>query len=196
MLLSQIRKPSIILFCFCLIVNPMLYAQTTNTTVDFDPPEVEHIVGNSVLPENTAATITASVRDNVEVKSVVLHFRSKGEQEYSARAMSRSGETELYILTLEASEIKQPGLDYYLEATDTTGNAVLEGFPLIPLTLTVGRAIANPTSDSNDTAGSGVSKKTWIWIGLGVLVAGALASSGGGSSGSDDTGLVVEIPKP
>lgn len=200
-LLSRTRKPPVILFCLCLIMNPVLYAQSTASTIDFDPPEIQHLTDISMLSEGQPASISATVRDNVGVESVVLHFRHSGEEEYTSRAMLRSGLTDLYIVTLEPKEVVQPGLDYYLEATDTTGNAVLEGFPLLPLTLPVGATTTKqnvvPDSISEGNAESGISKKSWLWIGLGVLAAGALAASGGGgSSGSEDSGLIVEIPKP
>lgn len=182
-------------------MNPVLYAQSTSSTIDFDPPEIQHLTDISVLPEGQSGSISATVRDNVGVESVVLHFRQSGEEEYTSRVMLNSDQTDLYIVTLEPKEVVQPGLDYYLEATDTTGNAVLAGFPLLPLTLSVGAAITEKNvvagSVSEGKVDSGISKKSWLWIGLGVLAAGALAASGGGgSSGGEDSGLIVEIPKP
>ena len=201
-ILSRSRKPALILFCLSLILNPVLYAQSVSSAVDFDPPEIRHLTDNSVVPEGQSASISATVKDNVGIESVVLHFRVNAEQQYSARDMIRSDQTDLFIATLEPDEIVQPSLEYYFEATDTNGNAVLEGFPLIPFSLAVGDAVMQKSVasgiDGDGSSDSGLSKKSWLWIGLGVLAAGALASSagGGGSGGDDSAGLIVEIPKP
>jgi len=112
-----------------------------------------------------------------------------------------------YMIAIETSASDYGGLQYYLQATDTSGNSTNRGFDYAPIVLPLSQPLAPiatitpeplpsstaptraPTTPDLEPAGSQLNATT-ILLGLGALVAlGALASSGGsGGGGETDPG--------
>ncbi len=97
--------------------------------------------------------------------------------------MHRDKESDNYSVTLGHDEMIAPGIEYYIQAADFAGNTLLHGYSFSPLTVSV----ITGTQDLavNDTSNALVldkaepnKKKTkiWLWIGLGVLIVGAVAA--------------------
>jgi len=148
--------------------------------------------------------ILVTATDNVGVKDVILFYRNTGDKVYQNKVMRHVPNTDDYSLTLSASELRGDGLEYYIQATDQAGNALLLGYAFSPIAVVVEhpplkeQVASSSAMDSTipmKTSGTAPEKKyesessyKWLWIGLGVLAVGALASSGGGGGGGDSGG--------
>jgi len=105
--------------------------------------------------------------------------------------MNRNLDSFIYTAQLTATD--SSGLEYYIQATDLAGNTLLFGYSFSPLTIAVVPVAADniAVTDNSDTniaveekKKSGISK--WVWVGLGVVVAGAALSSGGGGGNDSE----------
>jgi|GEM_PF-3335204 len=84
---------------------------------DITPPTIQHTpITSSGYGEDLV--VFAEVTDNVQVDTVNLYFRSAGD--WQNLPMSNINST--YSATIPASSISLSGLDYYLEAQDTSQN--------------------------------------------------------------------------
>ncbi len=180
---------------------------------DLIAPTIEHTSIEKDIYAGQQIDIKATVTDNVGVKNVILFYRDANATEFKRLKMNRDLDSFVYTTQLTATD--SPGLEYYIQATDLAGNTLLFGYSFSPLTVAVLPAADNiAASDNSDTNAtmatatvkvdeekkkSGISK--WVWIGLGVVVAGA-ALSGGGGGGNDSappptTGsLTISGPTP
>ena len=179
-----------------LIFLPLINAYAAESlafpTGDLIAPEIDSPPITEKLPPGERPTIRATVTDNIGVKNVTIFYRDIGETDFQRKEMERAPGTDDYSATLPA--ITVPGIEYYIQATDQAGNTLLHGHTFAPLTVNVpAEAIAQqepeasaPEKEAAATSEKGISK--WVWIGLGVLEVGALASDSGGGGGDDDDG--------
>ncbi|NOX91029.1 MAG: hypothetical protein GXP18_00835 [Gammaproteobacteria bacterium] len=177
---------------------------------DLIAPVIEHTPIKKDIYTGEQIDIKATVTDNVGVKNVILFYRDADTVEFKRLKMNRDLDSFIYTAQLAATD--SPGLEYYIQATDLAGNTLLFGYSFSPLTIAVvpvavDNIAATDNSDTNAAAAatpaveekkkSGISK--WVWIGLGVVAAGA-ALSGGGGNNSDPpptTGsLTISGPTP
>jgi len=204
------------------IVASAVSAQTLGQALDLPSediiaPRVEHQVADRGVNPNGTYFFNTSVTDNVGVQSVSLFYRTIGEKQYVALPMSHQG-GDHYAALLSPEAVKPPGIEYYIQAKDTSGNAVLVGAAFSPLQLSVSEAPASSPSpaqlatggaavahEPNDKPSQKSTSKKWWWIAAGVIAVGAIAagSSGGGGGSSHDntpaatTGtLTVTAPLP
>ena len=174
---------------------------------DLIAPSIEHTPIEKDIYTGQQIDIKATVTDNVGVKDVILFYRDANATEFKRLKMNRDLDSFIYTAQLIATD--SPSLEYYIQATDQGGNTVLFGYSFSPLTI----AVTPAAMDNSDTQAvvdastvgldgenkkSGISK--WVWIGLGVVAAGAALSGGGGGGGSTpppSTGsLTISGPTP
>jgi len=177
---------------------------------DLVAPEITHEPNNTIINAGNSKTISVSVTDNVGIQSVTLFYRVIGSNDYNRISMQTvmdSNEYQAEIVNLEV-----PGIEYYLQAIDLAGNALTNGHAISPLVVSVTatnlEAQQDIASTSNNAAEaisqsastSELSKKTWVWIGLGILAAGAaLSLTDGGGSGNPPpptSTVVIDTPIP
>ncbi len=150
-------------------------------------------------------TFLARVSDDFGIEGVTLHYRQGDVGEFNELAMrpliDSIGE---YMIAIETSVSEYPGLQYYIEAVDSSGNKTNRGYAYAPIVLPLAApATTTPTTTPGpivDTqrAPETVATKpafelntTAVLIGVGALLAlGALASggSGGESEPTNPTG--------
>jgi len=201
-----IRSIIIAFISISLIFLPLANASagddSASAVIDLIAPEISSPNIAQELYSDEPANIQAMVTDNEGVKNVTLFYRNIGASDFKSAEMERSTETDIYSIKL--TDISEPGVEYYIQATDLSGNAISHGHSIAPFTITillesvpqsdeVAVASANP-EDLPQTApdleegsvqkSGGVSK--WVWIGLGILLVGA-AAGGGGSGGGGGT---------
>jgi len=182
------------LLSFSFVLFPVVQAaELALPSGDLIAPVIEHAPIEKDIYAGQQIDIKATVTDNVGVKNVILFYRDANAAEFKRLKMNRDLDSFIYTAQLTATD--SPGLEYYIQATDQGGNTLLFGYSFSPLTIAVTPA-AMDYSDANaamaaatvkldgEKKKSGISK--WVWIGLGVVVAGA-ALSGGGGGGSDST---------
>lgn len=175
------------------IYTPLLRAeQLSLPSADLIAPQVIHENISEPAAPDSNQTFSATVTDNVGVQSVTLFYRNVGSKDYKRKPMSNSGSS-TYSAVVDAREIREPGIEYYIQATDSAGNNLLHGYSFSPLMITVSAATAAKSASSavkKETALAPKEEKSnkWLWIGLGALaVAVAAGGGGGGESGSAPT---------
>ena len=151
------------------------------------PVRVAHEAPGQV-PSDAPVTLSATVSNMQSGFKVALHLRRAGAKRFHVEAMSeRPGNR--YVAVVQpvhlAPGAKPVVLQYYIEVTDAEGRRVQGvGNALEPLTLTVeppapAVAVAAPPAWYTNP---------WIWVGVGVVVAGgataAVIASQGPSTGS------------
>jgi len=166
--------------------------------VDTEAPVVIHRQAETPGVAGELQTFLARVSDDFEVKEVILYYRqapSGGYQQISMRSLLDSiGE---YMIAIETDVSEYPGLQYYIEAEDTSGNTTSRGFSYAPIVLPLDEP-TGPVTPAIPTAAPEIAEaprgsspfgsNTGLLIGLGALVLlGALAGGGGGSDAGDDS---------
>jgi subtilisin family serine protease len=114
----------------------------TGTPSDGTPPVIQHTPVQTSKP-GLSVTIFADVTDNMAVREVKLFTRIAGTGPYTQRAMVKTTGNR-YSATLRSSEVVEPGVDYYIEATDGI-NVTRSGNAASPHRMIVGDA--PPPSD-------------------------------------------------
>jgi hypothetical protein len=207
-MLKRILKTGIIIFvCNALVYTPLLRAeQLSLPSGDLVAPEITQEIYEQSVPPDSDHEIQVKVTDDVGVKHVTLYYRVIGKDEYQRRSMQKVEKSDYYKATVNADEIKPPGIEYYVQAVDLAGNTLLHGYSFSPLSVKIDSAAAQPdlagstlpAALETDEEKKGVSK--WVWIGLGALAVGALALSGGSSGGDSpppsDATLSVTASEP
>ncbi|HFD86491.1 MAG TPA: hypothetical protein ENJ35_02320 [Gammaproteobacteria bacterium] len=188
LLQNSTRYIHVILMAVIILAPAMLSA------ADLAAPIIRLPVSNTPEP-GSPIVISASVQDNQGLNRVLLHYRKAGSDEaYSAIPMKQAAGSRLYRATIPRAQLTAPGIEYYIEAIDSTENVSQEPFPSHPRIIAI--------AGGNDPVLTAAGKKiNWLWVAAGVVAAGALAaSSGGGSGGSDDpqpsSTLTITAPVP
>lgn len=168
---------------------------------DVLPPEIRH-TPLTELPTGMPLRIQATVTDNVGVSEVTLIYRVEGDSEYRRVEMLETMGSDIYSADLP--DTLGPRIEYYIQAIDEAGNAVLPDELQDPYVITVPAMMAATSDDSGNDSGApadmarqdeaspekgGVNK--WVWIGLGMVAVAALASAGSDDGGNGSNGGVV-----
>jgi len=213
--MKLLRMILVVLLSFSFVLFPVVQAaELALPSGDLIAPVIEHAPIEKDIYAGQQIDIKATVTDNVGVENVILFYRDANAAEFKRLKMNRDLDSFIYTAQLIASD--SPGLEYYIQATDLGGNTLLFGYSFSPLTIAVVPAAMDSiaATDNSDTHAaiaastvkldgekkkSGISK--WVWIGLGVVVAGAALSGGGGGSDSTEppaaTGsLTISGPTP
>lgn len=187
-----------ICLCFFIstVLSPVVAAQAK---LDITPPTVQHEPDTNNAPSNVPYLFTAKVDDENGVGEVFVFYRTIGTAVFSNVQMKEGEKSGVFMVELAASELKPPGIEYYIQAEDTAGNTILRGFIFEPLVLNVDEPGPVSVAKSNTTKSSGpladIASNKMVWLGLGALVLGAVAL-GGGSSGGGDNGNTITIDAP
>ena len=213
MLKSILKIAIITIVCNALVYAPLLHAeQLSLPSGDLVAPQITQEIYEQTVAPDSDHRIMVKVTDDFGVKQVTLYYRTIGTGEYQRRTMQRISTSDNYYATISADEIRQPGIEYYIQAMDLAGNTLLHGADFSPLSVKLEpSATVADTTDATDTMAAdlaadtgekkGVSK--WVWIGLGVLAVGAIAAAGGGGGGdsaapppADTATLSISAPEP
>lgn len=176
------------------------FAQQTNAVIDLDPPLIEH----EIIPEvesNTRQTFVATVVDDDELESVRLFYRFSGEPTYSSALMNRVSFSSSYIAQINTDPSTETAIEYYIQARDKSGNRTVRGYAFNPLirSITVAGGESGSTTKvaANDATATQAKPRKALYIVIGVLALGllaSLASDGGGSGNScDASGCTIDI---
>lgn len=167
------------------IMPSSLWAQ--QSSADFESPIIEHEVvqGGEV---GGVEVFGATVVDNVDVDNVRLFYRFSGEMEYAELEMREVASSSYFSAKVDTANVPATtdGIEYYIQAKDTSGNIVLSGFafqPLGRLFMTKPEAIAAEPAKTAPAAETS-SNVNWVYIALGVLLVGGLVAANNQSSGS------------
>lgn len=201
----KIKSRALILFLissytYLFIPLTPLWAQSLGLLAEADqiPPTIRH-EPPALIPLGESFFLDAVVSDNQDVKEVLLFYRTFGDKNYLSLTMEAIGEGR-YRGLLPSKEIREPGLEYYIRATDPEGNMALQGLPFSPLEAIVSAASPEGEQENltervfpqqerelglktEEAPAKPWYKKWWVWTIAGAVVIGAAAASGGGGGG-------------
>lgn len=105
---------------FKVVLTDMSESSESNTVqgtaLDTLIPVISHALTSNVQP-NLPLTLIADITDNISVASATLYYRPIGTTNYTSRSMIRTlGDR--WSVTLEASIVSSPGIEYYITASD------------------------------------------------------------------------------
>ena len=194
-------------FTFILLPLSPLWAQELKFPEDIDlmAPTIQHEPPAQASPAEEKLLIEATITDNVAVEETTLFYRPLGYPEYSSINMELIA-NHLYSAAIPREEVQEPGIEYYIQASDEAGNMVMRGFSFSPLIVTVTPALPG-VEEKKDQAIAGIEepqesfrlateepavkpwyKKWWVWTLVAVVIGGAAAASGGGGGGGEGAG--------
>jgi len=211
--LSQGFKRLISLIVSSLIVLSHSTAVIAQARPDVEAPQLDiEIVQTAVADLSQVFTVQAS--DDVAIGDVSLHHRRTGQSVFKRSVMEPIGDTGFFSIAIDTDPTDLRSFEYYAQVLDLNGNRTVKGFAFDPFVREITAAPASTlagapqpdtTDEQNDAAVAVVAAPTsttitkpsssvmnWVYIGLGILAAGALASqiggdsSGGGGSSGDD----------
>ena len=178
---GMIRKAVVLSFVsfYAFLVLPLmpLWAQDRKIPLDSDitAPIILHKPNPRPIPSGEPMVIRATVTDNVMVDEVLLFFRFMDTREYFSMNMDSLGDN-IYSATIPDQFAQEPGLEYYIQASDKAGNSgVFRGFSFSPLTIKV-VSVERPVVKA-------WYQKWWVWTVVGGIVVAAAAVAGGSSGG-------------
>ncbi len=162
--------------------------------------EVVHHAGEEAIKSNQAYIVSTKIKHSDPLKRVMLYYRRQGDLSYTKSDLRSSNLSGLYLVEVPASKLQAPGLEYYLEAEDQKGVVARNGSQFSPLQVAVTGAEPALLETPPVTEGGGFSMtpRRWMYVGLGALVLGVLASSGGGDGGEsgNDENVTILVPDP
>lgn len=166
-------------------VTQVFYGIASAQVADTEAPVVIHRQAESPGVAGELQTFLARVSDDYEISEVTLFYRQSDGGEFSRIPMrvllDTLGE---YMIAVETSVSDYEGIQYYIEAVDTSGNRTNRGYSYAPIILPLDAPIATaaPVADVAPVAEKG-KLPGGLLIGLGaLLLLGALAGGGSGSS--------------
>jgi len=209
------------IFIFALFIQAPVFADGLGpagndgqSTIDLEPPVIAHDPISGPLKANQTLDIKVRITDDHGVFSATLFYRTVGAKEFRSLAMRLSeNDNSVYEVEIPAADISPPKLEYYIQATDVSGNTVLRGgrlfplsaavesdfIPLAPTTAAAGEANDDNTKGLHLTNASS-SRKTWLWIAGGALVGALVAlsnkDSGDSPAATPKGSLTVNFPNP
>lgn len=166
-------------------------------SIDSQPPEISvEAVADGIRGDSQV--FTATVTDNVGIESVTLYYRFNEDADYVSKSMVLLSATDIYTASIatDSADDSVHAIQYYVGALDLAGNRTLQGFAFDPRErLLLDKPL--PLAEVNEAAeppATGMSTQRKIAYGLlGLVVVGALASSGGGGGASPEPGVGVTV---
>jgi len=139
------------------------------------PPTLDIQAIKQPVPYREQVFLRVRALDDQRVEAVQLFCRKQGEATYTFLPMVEEGNS-FYTTLVPAAMVSHEGLEYYMLAIDSAGNATLKGNAAFPLQISV-----EPGPEDKPWY-----KKWWIWAIVGAT-AGAGTALGITLSGGDDT---------
>ena len=185
-------------------------------TVDIFGPVIQHDPPEIASPAGKLLEILAVVRDDTAVKEVKLFYRTEGSIDYIAINMVPRGD-DTFSAAIPKDKVMEPGLEYYIMASDQVGNVAPRGFSSEPLVVMVTPFIPEaeeevfveapreePLFKTEPTLSKPWYKKWWVWTIAGALTTGSIygmslkdEKNGDGSGAGASTGTAeIETPLP
>lgn len=205
--ISQFSRLVAIVLCVCLSLGHTAGA-IAQTVPDIEPPKVTLEVVES-SPADLSQVFTLQASDDIGLGDVSLHYRRNGENAFTRVLMQPIGDTGYFSVAVDTDPNDLREFLYYVQALDLTGNRTVEGFAFDPFVRTITESDVtaitqqtNPAPAATDSPAAAVvvaktasdtvqpevnNTRRWIYVALGVLAAGALASQLGGSSGGGES---------
>ncbi len=133
--------------------------------------------------------VVVQVTDDSQVDWVMLRYRTIGDGgEFETLPMTMDRGEGVYSAMIPKSQLKRPGIEYFIEAKDAANNVSQEPFPDQARQIYYANAEEKETPKSNK----------WWWIAGGALAAGLIATLAQRNDGNESSSasLIIEAPVP
>jgi len=190
---SQLRISAItaVIWAF-LLITPTLSAQGN----DLDPPLIEHDLQVRGTPGETQE-FSATVVDDQALAEVRLYYRYSGETSFTDIMMTPIASSAVYIASLDTEAGDLRAIEYYIEARDKAGNRIVQGHPFNPMVRLMGEDESQVVANTQDAVPDTSRRRRWLYVGLGVLAAGAVAvAANSRSTDGGDGDFVITVDPP
>lgn len=168
---------------------------------DRQAPVIEYSSASTFTP-SARQVFSITVTDNIQVASVILHYRFKGQNTYLQKNMVALSNN-VYAATVGTSPDSTLDIQYFIRASDSAGLVTNRGFAYQPITRVITRNTPSKTpAVSTSTAASAtdqppvktkLSTKMLYVVGA-LVVAGALSAASNDDGGGSSTGSSQVIP--
>ena len=154
----MILKGRVTMLIFAMLFLTGLLNSAVLNAADFTAPEVRLSVDQDTPEAGVPIPFSAWVTDNQGVSRVVLRYRMLGSSEtFSSLTMRPGDAAKLYSTSIPTTDFSSPGVEYFVEATDVTGNISQEPFPSHPRVVMI-------NEESSTEPPKVTSRKTkWLW---------------------------------
>jgi len=172
-------------FAFTQVLLGTTAAYAQSDLIDVEPPLIEHAIVD-VVEASFRQSFVATVVDDAELDNVSLYYRFQNDPSYGAVLMQRVSYSSTYIVHIPTDPDSARNIEYYIQAQDKAGNRTVRGYAFNPLLreINLPSAAEPPQSQNSPPIFESIGKrKTVLYVVLGVLAVGAIASSL--NSGSD-----------
>lgn len=182
--------------CYLLVLvftathTPIALAQSA---VDVQAPVIE-LAPMAEAEADDVQVFTVQAADNEALKDVILYYRRAGQLPYQQAPMNQIGSSQYYVANIDTDHTDLRDFQYYIQARDESGNRTVDGFAFDPYTrsLVENSAYAAQQALNLSAAPDVLVEQTspttssikWWHLALGVLAAGAIASTVGSDDGS------------
>ncbi len=194
-----IHKLTALLIASCLFFSSSTIglAQTL-AALEFDitAPSISHDVPQNAGIAGQKQTVSAKIVDNVAVKRATVHYLRSNAEQFQQIDMTDTG-TATWVALID-TETTDNYVLYYIVAEDKEGNKIQKGGLEKPLKMQLDAGTSfSPSTNLQAQTGKSTNtghtdsepkKPNWLFIGLGIVVAGLLISSSGG--GNDSNGSI------
>lgn len=202
------RKTLPLLLLAILAQSPAFAGKVNTTEPNIIPPKFVPKYSLAYVMGNTA-NVTAKVNDDLGVASVYFYYRVRGATTYNSIKLKQTA-ADMFETQLQDASIREPGLEYYFQATDISGNTAALGNRNQPFILAFKAAAqTSPTGHTKSLAKALASKpessptSKWVWIAIGSIVAGGAAvaisnshNDSGQSARTEDGVVITRGPLP
>ncbi|MCA9517120.1 MAG: PKD domain-containing protein, partial [Myxococcales bacterium] len=154
---------------------PYTFTVTGSTSGDTTPPAIAHAPVSGVHDAGVAVPIAATVVDPSGVASVVVYYRAQGGTTYTSAALT-AGASDAWTGTIPAGAVTAPGVEYYLEATDSAAAANVARNPAGGATSPHGFAVVVPDATPPTITHTAV---TELQAGADLVVTATITDDGG-----------------
>jgi len=147
--------------------------------IDTVVPTITHVAVTTAAPAR-GMRVTATASDNLRVTAVTVHYRALGSVGAYTTMAAANLTGSNWTATIPASAVVEPGLEYYLVATDGISEA-FSGTPVLPHQVTVSNVPTLSSVTPNHgpaTGGTAVTLSGMLFEpGISVLFGGVLAGN-------------------
>ncbi len=203
-----------------IILTAIIFAPTTYAEEeirlappsDTTMPKIEHAPIMEKVKSGKPLVISAKVTDNTKVEEVIVFYRAAEAENFTPLKMKIVA-GDRYEAIIPEAVVREPRIEYFIQATDSAGNTIMRGIKISPLTVKVEPPIITKPEEivseveppdiqiPAPAEGDREEKKFgWGWAVLGAVAIGLVAAGlGGGDGGGGDgnTGSVtVRAPVP
>ncbi len=182
-------------YAFLILPLAPVFAQGQDSPDDLDltAPVIRYDPSRTPAAFGVPIEIVADVTDNQGIDEVTLFYRVKGMSSYS-RITMRSEGGGFYSAVIPKENATEAGIEFYIQASDQSGNVALRGFAGEPILMAVAPMPPAPETQEPPlfTTEAPVLKpwykKWWVWTMVVVVAGGAAAAAANGSDRNKQNG--------